>query len=174
MQEKTIPIFDLNLYGLIISTILLAPVIFVFFKFYDFELFSREVSEIKIIIFSLLCILSIMIHECIHALFFLVFSKGKIKSVKIGFFYQYLTPYAHCSESLSRIKYGIALIGPFVILGLLPIIISFGLQSVWILFYGSIMTVAASGDLIILYHLIKVPKGKTILDHDKKAGFWIV
>ena len=85
--------------------------------------------------------------------------------------WEYLTPYVHSSNPLNQNKYSTALLAPFVFLGLIPIMIAFSLQDILVLFYGLIMVIAASGDLLIFLFLLKIPKGKRILDHEEKLVF---
>ncbi|MFV0530111.1 MAG: DUF3267 domain-containing protein [Flavobacteriales bacterium] len=67
----------------------------------------------------------IFIHELIHAFFFYIFCKKGIGSVKIGIKKELLTPYVHRKEALTKNQYTIALLMPLIILGIIPLILSF-------------------------------------------------
>jgi hypothetical protein len=84
-----------------------------------------------------------------------------------------MTPYANCSEPLRKTEYALALVSPGIILGLIPICFAFVNGHTLTLLYGLIMLFAAIGDFIVLAMLYGVPKGKKILDHSSKVGFWI-
>ena len=171
MKEITISVFKANLYGFLIGLLITIPIVLV----YKTDVLSNIVnSPFEIIFFFFLSLISILLHELIHALVFVIFSKRKLKSVKIGVLWKHLTPYTHCKEPMSKYKYALALISPFIVLGLIPIILSFYLSSTIILFYGLIMIFAASGDLLILSYLSKVKSDKLVLDHESKVGFWII
>ena len=174
MKEITFSIIKANLYGLLISLIILLPVIFLYSHLNGLELKFLELTESKIIFLVLGSLLSIALHELLHALFFLIFSRGKFKSVKIGFIKQYLTPYAHCSEPLLKLEYAIVLIAPLFFLGIIPIVVAFYLKDILVLFYSLIMISAASVDVLLLFCLLKIPNHKKILDHEDKAGFLII
>lgn len=174
MKEQTISIAKANLLGLLFF-LLISPLIIYFYNIENgFEIKYLFESNIQIIYFVLLFLLSVYFHELIHAIVFFLFAKKKWKSVKIGFFWKHLTPYAHCSEPLSKYQYALALILPGIILGVIPIVLAFINSDITILFYGLIMLFAAVGDFIILALLLKVSRGSKILDHSNKVGFWII
>lgn len=171
MIEKTISVSRINLLGFLIFLVLASLVIF----FYDLYI-GIDVKDIldetsQIIYFIVLFFVSIFSHELIHAA---VFVKNKWTSVKIGVLWKHITPYAHCSESLRKIEYAFALVAPGIVLGIMPFCYAFLYSNITSLIYGLIMLSAAMGDFIILAMVLCVPKGKKVLDHKDKVGFWIV
>lgn len=113
-------------------------------------------------------------HELIHGLCFMLFAKEAFKSVKIGFMWKHLTPYAHCKEPLNKIHYKISLLMPGIVLGAFPIFIGLFFNSFSFLVYGLFLTLAAGGDIIIFILTFNIPVNKRLLDHPSECGFFIV
>jgi len=131
-------------------------------------------SDWAIFFFVVFFFISILLHEFIHAFIFAKYAKKGWRSVKIGVLWKKLTPYAHCSESLKRNEYILAVILPFIIQGLIPIFYSFFTSEILFLIYGIIMSTAAGGDILIFLMLLRVSKKSKILDHESECGFWVI
>lgn len=129
-----------------------------------------------IIIFAptVLIFTGILVHELIHGLFMVVFSKKGIESVKIGFQKKTLMVYAHCKEPLVAKKMLIISLAPFVFLGLIPVLYAFISGSFVACFFGLVMSISAIGDFIYSYLILKTGLEKKILDHNSEVGFKIM
>jgi hypothetical protein len=173
-EKKTISIQKANVLGLLLLPVLACFLItyHFFWKFPDLSLFLD--TPLNLLFFIIVIFFSVLAHELIHGLCFMFFAKEGSKSVKIGFIWKYLTPYAHCKESLNINHYRIALLMPGIVLGILPIMggLVFGYFSVFI--FGLFLTLAAGGDLIIFILTFGIPKNKKLLDHSSECGFIIV
>ena len=174
MEEKTISVARLNLFGLLFFVASTPFILFLYHFVNGVDIKVLFDDSIQIIYFVLIFLLSILIHELIHATVFAFFAKKRWKSIKIGVFWKHITPYTHCSEPLSKRAYTLALISPGIILGIIPICYAFISAHLLLLIYGLIMLFAALGDFMIFVMLLKVPTGKKIIDHNSKVGFWIV
>jgi hypothetical protein len=128
-----------------------------------------------ITIFSPVAVISVgaIVHEFIHGIVMLVFTK-KIKSVKIGFRLEILLPYAHCKEPLTVFQMLIVVLAPWIVLGLIPFIISLGNGSVILWFVGVSMTILSVGDFIYTALLYRLSRYYLVLDHDSKIGFYLI
>ncbi|NRS88882.1 hypothetical protein HNQ02_001800 [Flavobacterium sp. 7E] len=124
------------------------------------------------IIISTLTI-GIILHELIHGITWAKFTKDGFKSIKFGVLWRFLTPYCHCKEPLLVKHYIIGGIMPAIILGVLPVIISFITGNILFLIFGIFFTMAAFGDFIILFRLIKENKNNLVLDHPSEVGCYI-
>ncbi|NRT15820.1 hypothetical protein HNP99_002180 [Flavobacterium sp. 28A] len=124
------------------------------------------------IIISTLTI-GIILHELIHGITWAKFTKDGFKSIKFGVLWRFLTPYCHCKEPLLVKHYIIGGIMPTIILGVLPVIISFITGNILFLIFGIFFTMAAFGDFIILFRLIKENKNNLVLDHPSEVGCYI-
>lgn len=173
-QKKTISIQKANLLGLLLLPILgcfLIPYYY-FWKFPNLELYLD--IPLNFLFFLLVIVLSMLIHELIHGLCFMLFAKEGYKSVKIGFIWKLLTPYAHCKEPLNKFHYIISLLMPSLVLGIIPILIGLFFGYFFLFAFGLFLTLAAGGDLIIFILAYRVSADKKILDHPSECGFFIV
>jgi membrane-associated HD superfamily phosphohydrolase len=173
-EKKTISIQKANLLGLLLLPILgcfLIPY-YHYWEFPDVTLFLN--APLNLVVFMAIIMLSVLIHELIHGLCFMLFAKEGQKSVKIGFIWKYLTPYAHCKEPLSKAHYRIALLMPGLILGIIPIVIGLSFGYFFLFILGLFLTLAAGGDLIILILTYSVAVDRKLLDHPSECGFFII
>lgn len=121
-----------------------------------------------------LILLAIIVHELIHALFMIVFSKNGIKSVRLGIMKQSLIPYAHCKEPLKGGKMLIISLAPFIFLGLIPTLYAYMYGNLILWFTGLVMTLGAIGDFVYAYLILKTGLDHKILDHANEVGFIII
>ncbi len=120
--------------------------------------------------------ISIPVHELIHGVTWGMVTENGRKSIEYGFMKKTLTPYCNCSEPLSKGKYILGGIMPFIILGVLPSIIGLILGNLLLIIFGSIAVSGATGDLMIIAKILKyksIGKDTIILDHPIDAGFII-
>lgn len=103
----------------------------------------------------MILVVGILLHELIHALFFVIFSREGRKSIKIGVQKDFLMPYCHCKEPLPTNRYIVALVAPCLILGIIPYVIGVFNLNLFLLGFGFIFTVLSIGDLLILYYILK-------------------
>ena len=117
-------------------------------------------------------IASIIIHELLHGTDWIIFTKGKFKSIAFGVVWQALMPYCTCKEPLRKGHYIVGLVLPFIILGIIPCIIACAIGSIALLLFGCMMIVCAGGDLLILVLILKTGlKGDVLfLDHPTDVG----
>jgi len=119
---------------------------------------------------SIALLAGIVLHESIHGIVMAAFSKNGWKSVSFGFNVRAFAPYAHCKEPLSPNAYRLAIIMPGILLGDVPVLISWFTGNILFLFFGILFTLAATGDIIILWLSRHITDGK-LQDHPEKIGF---
>ncbi|MBP3943798.1 DUF3267 domain-containing protein [Sphingobacteriaceae bacterium WQ 2009] len=124
----------------------------------------------------IIIILGAILHELIHGITWVIFSKNvSFKSIKFGILKESYTPYCHCKIPLKRNIYIIGIIMPAVILGLFPVLIALIVGNIFLCFFGYIFLLAAIGDLIITYYLLKYTDSSSLIqDHDSKIGFYYI
>jgi len=172
MSFSIIEANKLSVILLIVSIIIFSlPFLFI----WDYNTFMEGLKEflfdIKITI--PLIIGGIFIHEFIHGIFIVIIGKQSIKQVKFGFNPEYYSPYAHSKTPLKAIHYKISTAAPLVILGLLPVFISFIIGNAFLLFFGIVFIFAASGDILILWKIRKVSNEKLVADHPERTGCYV-
>ncbi|MDV4149315.1 metalloprotease family protein [Clostridium sp. AL.422] len=118
-------------------------------------------------------LISIPVHEFLHGFTWQFFCKERWKSIKFGVFWSKLTPYCHCKEAISVKEYLLALLMPFLILGIVTGILSIIIESPFLLFFSVFSILSAGGDTTIALKLFKYRKNKNtlILDHPTECGF---
>ena len=163
-RDITISFWKANLYA-IISVL---PIFIILYFLYSF------IWEEQAISFSfpywLFYLIGVVIHELIHGLYAMKFSKEGMKSIKFGFAWKTLTPYCHCKEPLTARDYRIVLLSPLIILGIIPVIIGLITGNNGVYGFGLLFILAAGGDLIIFWKLRSENKNTLVLDSPDKCG----
>jgi hypothetical protein len=118
--------------------------------------------------------ISIIIHEALHGLGFVLFGRLSWRVLHFGFKLKALAAYAYSDQPIKATTYRQVVALPGVILGVVPIIFGLAFGIGWITIYGYIMLVSAGGDLAILWQIRKVPSNCLVLDHPGRAGCWIL
>lgn len=126
------------------------------------------------LIFILIFFLGILVHELIHGLAWMIFGRKPFSAIKFGFQVKTFTPYAHCKEPLRVNPYRIGAAMPGIVLGLLPAILSILTGTSWLLAFGLLFTIAAGGDMLILWLIRNVSNDKLVEDHPTQAGCYIL
>lgn len=150
-----------------------ASLIFLFYLLWGDNVdFSKTLNIIqdKFYISILVFIISVALHEALHALAYLVFDNWRFKNLSFGFSKKIFSPYCHYSKSVLLWKYRLALVFPGLILGFIPLILSFALGNFYILIYGIVFTLGAFGDFFVLWKLRKYNSMTIVKDHPNMMG----
>ena len=94
-------------------------------------------------------LIGLVTHEALHALGFYLFGKVNIATIRFGFNWRTITPFAHCSTVMSASAYKGAVLLPPIVLGFVPGIFGIALGVVWFTAWGSLFTAVAVGDLLV-------------------------
>ena len=136
-------------------------------------LFSTDSIVLNGILPLILFFAGIILHELIHGIFFAVYAKKGIRSVRFGIMWKALAPYAHCTEPLKIKQYIIALLAPLILVGIIPAITGIIIGSFLLTAFGIILSAGAAGDLMI-YNLIRKENPEDyVQDHPIEAGYFI-
>lgn len=119
-------------------------------------------------------IIGSVVHELIHGLSWAFFAHLPLTSIKFGFQWQALTPYAHCLEPMKVNAYRLGGSMPLIILGLLPSLIGILTGSGWSIFFGFLFTLTASGDMLVLWLIRGVRRGQLVQDHPTQVGCYLI
>ncbi len=134
--------------------------------------FSNKLNIIQDHILSAIFIFfaSVLVHELLHALVYIIFESKNIKAVSFGFSKKTLSPYCHYAKRVKLWKYKISLTIPGLVLGIFPLLISLVIGNFYLLIYGVIFTLGAFGDFYILWKLRKYKYSAYINDNPDKMG----
>jgi hypothetical protein len=122
------------------------------------------------LLFVVLMIAGILIHEGIHALAWSAFGRLPLQRIRFGFQASTLTPYAHALDPMPARAYRLGALMPALLLGVLPFAVGTAIGSASLALYGTIFVFAAGGDLLILWLIRKVDSRALVLDHPSRAG----
>jgi hypothetical protein len=126
-----------------------------------------------LVLFLVFLVVSIVVHEFIHGLTWVVFGSKTFAAVKFDMQWKTLTPYAHLKEPIEVNLYRLGGFMPGFILGILFFIASIILGNSYLLWFSIIQTAAASGDWLILWILRNVKSGTLVEDHPSRAGCYV-
>jgi len=176
-EEIIVNIVWANIFGVIVLIIAILLFGIPFYSLWHEKIINiQKIMAIKNFAIYLLLLFSlIFIHELIHGIFFIIFTKNKLKSIKFGFMSakKLFTPYCHCREKLKIRHYRIAIIMPLIIMGIIPTITSIIIGNIFLLFWGIICIMAACGDILIFIKTLKQKRDSWVFDHPTEAGFYI-
>jgi hypothetical protein len=125
-------------------------------------------SRLYVLIPALL--VSVVVHEGLHALGFLFIGRAPRASVHFGIHRETLSPYAGCHEPLTAGAYRAAVALPGLVLGVAPVLFGLAGGTAWLTLWGSFMLVTAGGDLAVLLALRGVPSAARVVDHPTRVG----
>jgi hypothetical protein len=128
-----------------------------FHGFFDYAEFSFIIRFMAIngILGIVIFILGIITHEILHGIFYALFLKNGIKSIKFGIVLKKGYAYCESKEVMRTNQFIVGLMMPTIILGIIPSTISIftGSMALWI--FGLVFTMAGAGDMLILMKTIK-------------------
>ncbi|MDV3352023.1 DUF3267 domain-containing protein [Leptolyngbyaceae cyanobacterium CCMR0082] len=126
----------------------------------------------------LLCLIGIVagtiLHESIHGLTWKFFGNKPSSAIKYGVKWKALAPYAHCKEPMDVRAYKLGVAMPGVLLGLVPAILGILTSNSLFLTFGLLFTMAAGGDIVILWLLREVETGMYVEDHPTRIGCYVI
>ncbi len=132
--------------------------------------FSRGIDTL---LFLIALALLVFAHEGIHGLTWSRIAEHGFRDIEFGFMREYLTPYCTCLTALPKGGYVLGGLMPLVLLGVLPTILAICLGSPLLLMIGLVMIVAAGGDILIVFELLRYrsdAREQLIYDHPTQAG----
>lgn len=184
-KEMTTSISKANLFGLLLSlpVLLIYFIPYYFLNFDDTTIpnFKESVRAIGLeygsfglfLIIIAISLVGVVLHELIHGFSWGLFAKNGFKSITFGVAWKMLTPYCHCKEPLQVNQYIFGAIMPGIILGFLPAIYALIYGSFSILLFGVFFTIAAAGDILMVYLLRKERMDSLVQDHPSEVGCYI-
>ena len=131
---------------------------------------SFEFSFIKVLLFFIVFLICIPLHEFLHGFTWHFFCKEKWKSIHFGIIKEYLTPYCHCQEPLRFGAYLLGALMPLFVLGIGLSVAGIVLSHIGGFLLGIFNVLAAGGDSTVVWMMRKY-KNCLFLDHPAECGF---
>lgn len=169
-HNLTVSIIQANLLGTLIAAIPCIP--FIVAYFYLNRTIS-ELSQLQWLIFIVIFVALIAVHEAIHGLFWSFGAQNGLKDIEFGFIVKYLTPYCTCSSPLKKTSYIIGTFMPMFLLGICVMLAAVIMGNQLMMILGVVNTLAGAGDILVILKLLSYKtKGKdiVIIDHPYEAG----
>lgn len=117
----------------------------------------------------------VVVHELIHGFSFALIGRQPLEKITLlGFQKETLTPYSHCDAPVEVGAYRWVVAMPGLLLGVLPSLLGIATGNLWMMLFGMLFTLAASGDALILWLSRKVERGKLVEDHPARVGFYVI
>ncbi|GAB3782274.1 DUF3267 domain-containing protein [Spirosoma horti] len=116
----------------------------------------------------------IVVHELIHGLTAKWIGRLSWRSIKFGIYWSTITPYCHPTMPMPAHAYRLVVGMPLVIMGLLPYGFALATGSGWLCALSIFFTLAAAGDMMILWIMRHLRSNDMVQDHPTKVGLLVV
>ena len=174
-KDLTVSIINANVIGTLVIVPFISLFLVLFFVNGGSKISFDNFTFGELLLFLILIVLSIVIHELIHGITYSIFCENHFKDVEYGFIVKDLTPYCTCRAPLKKYQYILAISMPGIILGIIPSTIAVFTGSVFLIMYGLFMLLGACGDFLIILLIFKnKSKKKDVLYHDHPTECGVV
>lgn len=168
-HDLTVSIVKANVF----SVFLLIPLAFIGYGGYYLVHHTIEFGGMNPLVFFVLMLVLIVVHELIHGISWSFFTPHGFKDIEFGIMMQYLTPYCTCLAPLKKSRYVFGSAMPLIILGILPMIAGIVLRNPAVLLMGIIMADGAAGDIMVIARVLGYKSNAediVYMDHPTEAG----
>ncbi|GAB0170248.1 DUF3267 domain-containing protein [Lysinibacillus sp. CTST325] len=170
LPDKEPIIIELNIKKLMLENIVFTSCLVLIFMVIQY-IYTKDPFSITFwnmiigsILFVILYIVFIILHEAFHLIGFMVFGGVPFKSLKYGLNLELGVAYATTEQALPNHAMKKALLLPFWTTGVLPTIAGFYFNSTVLVLVGAFLIAGAVGDFSMYKELRKYPKNALIED----------
>lgn len=117
---------------------------------------------------------SVFVHEYLHYLGFILFGGADRDSVEFKFNRKNLTPYVICKSITTVMRYKVAAVLPFLVVGIIPLIYGFIFHNSTVYVIGLLNVDGCSGDLVLYFLLSRLDNHSYVARHNLRIGFVVV
>ncbi|ACA42214.1 DUF3267 domain-containing protein [Lysinibacillus sp. fkY74-1] len=125
------------------------------------------------VLFVILYIIFIMLHEAFHLIGFMLFGKVPLESLKYGINLELGVAYATTTKPLYNHAMKRALLLPFWMTGVLPTIAGFYFNSTILILVGAFLMAGAVGDFAMYKELQKYPNNALVQDDPELPKLYV-
>ena len=175
-RKVTIDLVKANIFSIVILVVAAIALLIPYFLIWKDK---KPIDEIfggfgyRSLLFFIVMIVGVFVHELIHGVVFACFAKSGWKSIRFGILRKMFTPYCHCSEPMRIPEYMLGAMMPCIILGIIPSVVALFIGSLLLLLLGIFFIAAAAGDIWMTWLLTKENPKSLVLDHPSEAGFYV-
>ena len=148
---------SITIIGTIYTIFLFIILWLLLYKFFDI---NKIVSELNIVVFTIVMIIWFILHEIIHGIFYII-GGAKKENICFGAALEKGIFYCKCKENINKKNILTSLIAPFTIIGIITLIISILIKDYNLLILSIFNMSGASADLLLFFFFYK--RNKDIL-----------
>lgn len=174
-EDRTASVAAANAYAVVIVLPVLAVLVVGYGLVWGWDALGNGFNALiePFWLFLLLFAVGVVVHEALHGIAWRMAGAAP-GSVRFGFQWKTLTPYAHSSAPMRARAYRIGALTPGGVLGLAPALVGLAVGAGAAFWFGVLFTLAAGGDALILWLLRGVPGDRLVKDHPSKPGCLIL
>ena len=110
----------------------------------------------------------VAVHELIHGFTWMWATRSGFSHLRFGLLRGGV--YCHIDVPMSKRKYVVGALMPLLLLGVVPFLLSFATNSLWLMLFGAIFIGCAMGDVLIVWAIRKEPPDTLVYDHPSEPG----
>jgi len=161
-----------NVYGLVLGAIGVAALVAVHWAVWGWDetrMAARDFFD-NPFVWIPAAAAALVVHEGLHGLFWGWLGGGGRSSIRYGFQWKTMTPFAHCKVPIQAGAYRIGTAAPGLIVGVLPALAGTFAGWGWLAGFGWFMTLVAGGDALVLVLIRSLEGSRLVEDHPVRAG----
>lgn len=173
--DHSISMLRANLVGLPLFLVMMSALVLPWFAMHGLPAFLLGVNRfVRLEVFLPWIAVGTVVHEGLHGLGWVAAGNRSFRSVRFGFHWKTLTPYAHFTEPMTVRAYRVGIVLPGLVVGLLPAFVGYGISNPAFILFGGMFFGAAAGDALGLWAVRKLPPDTFVLDHPSRVGCTVV
>lgn len=110
----------------------------------------------------------VAVHELIHGFTWMWATHSGFRHLRFGLLRGGV--YCHIDVPMSKRKYVVGALMPLILLGVVPFLLSFATNSLWLMLFGAIFIGCAMGDVLIVWAIRKESPDSLVYDHPSEPG----
>ena len=110
----------------------------------------------------------VAVHELIHGFTWMWVTHSSFRHLRFGLLRGGV--YCHIDVPMNKRKYVVGALMPLLLLGLVPFLLSFATNSLWLMLFGAIFIACAMGDVLIVWAIRHDSADTLVYDHPSEAG----
>lgn len=163
-EKRTVSILAANIWALVVLAAMGIVGFVLIYRFYAPLRFSLLLGGPLILAF----LLGIVVHELIHGFTWMWATHSGFKHLRFGLMTGAV--YCHIDVPMRKRAYVAGALMPLILLGLLPYMVSFFIGSLWLMLFGTMLSAAAMGDVMIVWVIRHESPDTLVYDHPSEAG----
>ena len=110
----------------------------------------------------------VAVHELIHGFTWMWATRSGFSHLRFGLLQGGV--YCHIDVPMSKRKYVVGALMPLLLLGVVPFLLSFATNSLWLMLFGAIFIGCAMGDVLIVWAIRNESPDTLVYDHPSEPG----